>query len=104
MLDADGLHVIPGIVDPEIHLGAMAALDEDLASESRAAIALGVTTCNLQQTSHTIFRKADGRQPPEKDLLFSDLVETFREIGEQHSYCDFMLTPLLMREEQALEI
>src|SRR5437667_8351151 len=64
VLDARGLYVLPGVVDPEAHLGSNGAMDWDFASESRAAVATGVTTWNLQQTSHTIFAAADGRPPP----------------------------------------
>jgi dihydropyrimidinase len=102
--DAGGRYVIPGVVDPEAHLGSSAPLDFDFASETRAAVAAGVTTWNLHQTTHTIFRDADGRPPAERQLKFSDVAQTFVDIGEERSHCDFMLTPLLMTEEQAAEI
>jgi len=104
VLDARGLHLLPGVIDPEAHLGSNGALDQDFASETRAAVGAGVTTWNLHQTSHTIFRAAEGRPPPERALRFSELVGPFREIGEESSHCDFCLTPLLMRVDQAAEI
>jgi dihydropyrimidinase/dihydroorotase len=103
-LDAQGAYVLPGVIDPEAHLGSNSALDEDFATESKAAIATGVTTWGTQLTTHTIFRAVDGRTPPERELRFGDLVPTYREIGEAHSACDFFLTPLLMSVAQAEEI
>jgi dihydropyrimidinase/dihydroorotase len=103
-LDAHGAYVLPGVIDPEAHLGSNFGLDEDFATESRAAIAAGVTTWGLQLTSHTIFRAAEGRPAPELDLRFTDLAPTCRAIGEAHSACDFFLTPLLMSVAQAEEI
>jgi dihydroorotase-like cyclic amidohydrolase len=102
--DARGAYVLPCVVDPEAHLGSNRALDEDFASESRAAVATGVTTWGLQLTTHTIFRARDGRPSPETELRFSQLVDDFRAIGEENSSCDFFLTPLLMSVPQALEI
>ena len=104
VLDARGLYLLPGVIDPEAHMGSNGPLDDDLASETRAAVGTGVTTWNLHQTSHTIFRAAEGRPPPDIPLRFSELVGRFREIGEETSHCDFCLTPLLMRADQAREI
>jgi dihydropyrimidinase/dihydroorotase len=103
-LDAKGAFVLPGVIDPEAHLGSNFGLDEDFASESRAAIATGVTTWGLMLTTHTIFRAEEGRPAPGLDLRFGPLVPKFREIGEAHSACDFYLTPLLMSVGQAEEI
>ncbi len=44
VIDAKGLHIIPGILDPHTHLGLMASLDLELETEGRAAILGGVTT------------------------------------------------------------
>jgi dihydroorotase-like cyclic amidohydrolase len=104
MVDARGLLVLPGLVDPEAHLGSNRALDQDFRTESQAAVAWGVTTWNLQLTSHTIYRAAHDRPSPEKELLFGDLVNDFVSIGRSESHCDFMLTPILMSIDQARQI
>jgi dihydropyrimidinase len=44
VIDAGGKYVLPGMVDPHTHLGAFRPFEEDLASETRAAAAGGVTT------------------------------------------------------------
>lgn len=44
VIDATGKYVVPGIIDPHIHLGLFAPLDTELATETRAALLGGVTT------------------------------------------------------------
>ena len=44
VIDAEGLHILPGIIDPHTHMGLYAPLEEELESESRSAILGGVTT------------------------------------------------------------
>lgn len=43
-VDASGLYVLPGIVDPHTHLGLFAPLEEELETETRSALLGGVTT------------------------------------------------------------
>ncbi|MFQ5692408.1 MAG: hypothetical protein ACE5IM_05110, partial [Nitrospinota bacterium] len=50
VIDAGGLHVFPGVIDPHVHFGLRddfavgARMDLDLRTETRAALAGGVTT------------------------------------------------------------
>ena len=44
VIDAHGLHVFPGFIDPHVHLGNYLAFDDDVRTETRAAAAGGVTT------------------------------------------------------------
>lgn len=44
VVDAAGCYVMPGVVDPHVHLGLFAPLEEELESESRSALLGGVTT------------------------------------------------------------
>src|SRR5437660_8681807 len=50
-IDADDKYVLPGIVDPENHLGTHRPLKDSLNSETRAAAAGGVTTWGMMQAS-----------------------------------------------------
>jgi len=43
-VDAKGKYVIPGIIDPHVHLGLFTNLDEDLTTETKSALIGGITT------------------------------------------------------------
>ncbi|MCL2497325.1 MAG: dihydroorotase family protein [Symbiobacteriaceae bacterium] len=43
-IDVRGMVVAPGIIDPHLHLGFMAPLEEELVSETASALAGGITT------------------------------------------------------------
>ena len=48
MIDASGLHVCPGLIDPHMHLVRASAREEDdVPAQLRAALDAGVTTCAL---------------------------------------------------------
>jgi dihydroorotase-like cyclic amidohydrolase len=49
--DAAGKLILPGLVDPEGHPGVYSPLNDDLTSESRAAVVAGVTTWGIQAPS-----------------------------------------------------
>ncbi len=48
-IDLAGKYLLPGVIDPEAHLGSHRALADDFRTETRAAAASGVTTwaCSL---------------------------------------------------------
>ncbi len=46
-IDAEGKYVIPGIVDPHVHLGLRTAFSDDVRTETRAAAAGGVTSIGI---------------------------------------------------------
>jgi dihydropyrimidinase/dihydroorotase len=104
MLDVGGRFVLPGVVDPEAHLGSVGPLAEDLATESRAAVATGVTTWNLQQTAHAVATAFRDRPGPDDILPFPPLVDEFERVVDARSRCDVALTPLLTAVEQTAEI
>ena len=61
-IDAKGNYVLPGVVDPECHLGVHRSLEADFISETKAAIAGGVTTWGMMLTSPTISRRRAQRR------------------------------------------
>src|SRR5258705_2694294 len=57
IIDAAGKFVLPGLVDPENHLGTHRPLKDSLSSETRAAAAGGVTTWGMMQASPKLRRE-----------------------------------------------
>src|SRR5438309_10106550 len=53
-IDLAGNYLLPGVIDPECHLGSHRALADDFYSETRAAAAAGVTTWGMQLVSLAI--------------------------------------------------
>jgi dihydropyrimidinase/dihydroorotase len=78
-IDADGDYLIPGLVDPHVHLGRRdrgypEQLATDFETETRGALFGGVT-------SLLNFVEQEGHYVPDMDF--------FIEVGEEHSYVDF---------------
>ncbi len=44
IVDASGSYVVPGIIDPHVHIGIFSSFDEEVISETRSAVVNGVTT------------------------------------------------------------
>lgn len=57
IIDAKGNYVIPGVIDPHVHLGAGFSFEDDCRPETRAAAMGGVTTMvsllGIEQTAYT---------------------------------------------------
>ena len=104
VIDAAGLLLLPGLVDPECHMGATRPIMEDMISETRAAGAAGVTTWGLMQTSPTIKRPVKDIQGPDDVPSFKEVLPEGIRIGEQNSLIDFYFTPILQTNSQAEEI
>lgn len=47
VIRAEGKYVLPGLVDPHVHLGIFAPLDQEMATETSSALVNGVTTVGL---------------------------------------------------------
>src|SRR5207247_9459086 len=58
-IDLAGKYLLPGVIDPECHLGSHRPLADDFRSETRAAAASGVTTWGMQLVSLAITGGAD---------------------------------------------
>jgi dihydropyrimidinase len=103
-IDASGKYVLPGIVDPECHLGTQRPLKDSLTSETRAAAAGGVTTWGLMQASPKLRRAYIDRPAPQDVVPFSAVMPEFIEQIEANSLIDVFLTGFITTDEQALDI
>ena len=86
-IDLAGKYLLPGVIDPECHLGSHRALADDFYSETRAAAAAGVTTWGMQLVS----------------LAFTRAMPLYYE-ASRVAAIDFFLTPILGTDEHVGEI
>lgn len=102
-VDLAGKYLLPGVVDPEVHLGGHRALADDFRSETRAAAACGVTTWGMQLVSLAITGGADAVKGPEGIPSFTKALPTYYEAAKTAAI-DFFLTPILGTDEHVEEI
>jgi dihydropyrimidinase len=102
-IDLAGKYVLPGVIDPEVHLGSHRSLAEDFRSETRAAAASGVTTWGLQLNSLFITGGADRVKGPADIPTFTQAMPAFFEACRS-SVIDFFLTPIIATDAHAEEI
>ncbi|MBN2467513.1 MAG: amidohydrolase family protein [Deltaproteobacteria bacterium] len=88
-IDASGLVVFPGIIDPHVHLGLFQGFEADCKSETRSALMGGVTTigCYLGGTA------SHSKTLPEIEAVIN-----------AHSYADIFPHLCINTEEQQQEI
>ncbi len=103
--DASGLHVLPGLVDTEAHPGCYVPLADDLASESRAAVAAGVTTWGIHAPS-TRMGHPDFPEfvQPDDVISFHEVIDHFTALVDSDSAVDVFATYMLETDRQAKEI
>lgn len=102
-IDAKGRYVIPGVVDPETHLGTWGPVGEEARVESRAAAAAGVTTWGFQSASPMLAKEPLGPRealPP----LFSEMIPEWLDVVGKTCMTNFYLMPILNTHEQIDEI
>jgi allantoinase len=96
--------VLPGLVDPHTHPGNNRPFELDVAEETKAAAAGGITTMlgtikapRMGQPFKTDITEAD-------ICSYSDVFETARGIVERHSFVDMGFSYILMDERHVDEI
>ena len=89
-LDASGKMVLPGIVDPHVHIGNEMAFEEEARSETRAAVLGGVTTVGVFLRS--------------LEDSYLERLPAFRDAIEQHSYVDAAFHLQIFTDQQLAEI
>src|SRR6266536_1073339 len=104
VIDASGKYVLPGLVDPENHLGTQRPLKDSMSSETRAAAAGGVTTWGIMQASPKLRKNYIDEPKPEDVVPFSQVLPEFIELVESYAVVDMFLTGFITTDEQALDI
>jgi len=104
VIDLKGRHLIPGVVDPEVHFGSHRWVGDEFDSETRAAAAYGITTWGFMQPSPNMGQPYKAEKTEEEVPLYAEVFDLFKGLGESRSMVDFFLTPKILKDEHALEI
>ena len=102
-IDLAGNTLLPGVIDPECHLGSHRPLVDDFYSETRAAAASGVTTWGMQLVSLAITGGPDKVKGPADIPSFTKTMPAYYEAA-RNAAIDFFLTPILGTDEHVGEI
>lgn len=88
-IDANGKVVIPGVIDPHVHLGVFGHLEEEAETETRAAIAGGVTTLGCYVSAESSYLDA--------------IPEWIRTVTP-HLFTDVFFHPIILADYQLNEL
>jgi len=102
-IDLRGRVLLPGVIDPEGHLGGRRLLADDVTSETRAAAASGVTTWNLQLNSVNMTNPPGEIEGPEQIPSLGEAIP-YLLAAEPLSTIDFCLTAIVSTDRQVAEI
>jgi dihydropyrimidinase/dihydroorotase len=102
-IDLAGKYLLPGVIDPEVHLGGHRPLADDFQSETRAAAAAGVTTWGMQLVSLAITGGAEKVKGPADIPSFTKAMPLFYE-ASRSAAIDFFLSPIMGTEEHVEEM
>lgn len=105
VIDAKGLHVLPGVVDSESHPGCYVPFKKDMITESKAAACAGVTTWGIQAPCTRLGAEPFIEVVQAEDVgSFNDSFPRAVEVIEEVSYTDCYLTYMLETDQHAEEI
>jgi dihydroorotase-like cyclic amidohydrolase len=88
VIDAEGLHIFPGVIDAHQHLGIYNSIEEDFIDTKQHAVG-GITTIVNYD-----------RQP----ISYLDFFPKVQEIGEKNSYIDFTYSLGILTEQHIDEL
>ena len=88
-IDASGLIVTPGIIDPHAHFGAFTSREQDLAAETRAALLGGITSIGW------FFHEPDS---------YLDALPQIKDLIASHASVDIFPHPILTTEQHLAEV
>jgi dihydropyrimidinase len=102
-IDLCGKYLLPGVIDPEVHLGGHRPLSDDFRTETRAAAAAGVTTWGMQLVSLAMTGGTDRVKGPTDIPTFTQALPSFYE-ASRFAAIDYFLTPILGTDDHVAEI
>lgn len=88
-VDARGKYVLPGVIDPHVHLGIFTDFDTEIVTETRSALLNGVTTLGLYLGG--------------QDSYLGKLDDVIAKI-ERSSFCDVFIHLVILNRKQLEEV
>jgi dihydropyrimidinase len=88
-VDAGGRYLLPGLIEPHVHLGPFNGLESDMETETRSALAGGITTIMNFVTTKSSLREEIARQ---------------QKVTGERSYCDVGLMGVVMNQRNIDEL
>ena len=90
IIDAKGMYILPGVIDPHAHPGGKYDLGDDWKTESPGAAAGGVTTVGaivrVPRMGQKPFKELPG---PEDVISWLDAFDLGKKVSEENSLVDF---------------
>jgi dihydropyrimidinase len=103
-IDARGLHVFPGVIDPHAHPGNLRPFELDVAEETRAAAAGGITSILGTVKAPRMGQPFKEMTGPEDVCSYHDVFELARAAIDGRSHVDVGLSYVVMDDRHAREI
>jgi dihydropyrimidinase len=103
-LDARGLHVFPGLIDPHAHPGNWRPFELDIAEETRAAAAGGITTILGTVKAPRMGQPFKAMTTAEDVCSYDDVFDVARAAIDGRSHVDVGLSYVIMDDRHAREI
>lgn len=103
-LKATGLHIFAGVIDPHTHPGNWRPFEQDIAEETRAAAAGGITSILGTVKSPRLGQSFREVTTPEDVCSYHDVFPLAREIIERRAHVNVGLSYVIMDQRHAREI
>lgn len=103
-LNAAGLHIFPGVIDPHTHPGNWRPFEQDIAEETRAAAAGGITSILGTVKSPRLGQSFREVTTPEDVCSYHDVFPLARGIIERLAHVNVGLSYVIMDQRHAREI
>ena len=103
-IDATGLHVLPGLIDPHTHPGNLRPFEEDVRLVTRSAAAGGFTTTLGTVKSTRLGGAFQAVAEPADVVSYLERFALAREIVEREAHVDVGLSFTIVTDRQAAEV
>ncbi len=104
VIDARGLHVFPGLIDPHTHPGNYVSFEQDMAEETRAAAAGGITAILGTVKCTRLGQPFREVTTPDDVCSYHDVFPLARKAMDELAHVDVGLSYVIMDARHAREI